>query len=320
MPFIYFMGIMRIVPECITCIIDDILEALALLEVPRKDVDAIIADSMKYLGNHYLDNEPPSYYITELHRILKRYLNVDMPFSTLREICLASCKEVAHDCAQEAKRYSGLEKMRFLIRWAIAANALDFRTAGAGYCIATDKIERMLKDYFDAGLAVDQTEKIFHHIENARHIVYLPDNVGELPFDKLLIAECGSYGATFTVPFRGGPITSDVVLTDAKAVRLSEVVDDIILSGPDTLGVSFKEMTNECITALERADVIIAKGQANFYVLSEFGTQFPNAVLISLFVTKCRHVAGLFGHKDKVNIAAVLKEVNGRITMENGPL
>jgi uncharacterized protein with ATP-grasp and redox domains len=65
------------------------------------------------------------------------------------------------------------------------------------------------------------------------------------------------------------------------------------------------------------ADVIIAKGQANFYVLSEFGMQFPNAVLISLFVTKCRYVAGLFGKKDKINIAAVLKEVNGRITMGN---
>jgi uncharacterized protein with ATP-grasp and redox domains len=311
---------MRIVPECITCIIDDILEALALLNVPRKDVDAIMADVMKYLGEHYLDNEPPSYYITEMHRILKRYLNVDMPFSTLREICLASCKEVAHDVAQEMKQYSGLEKMRFLIRWAIAANALDFRAAGAGYCIATDKIERMLKDYFDAGLAVDQTEKIFHHIKNARRIVYLPDNVGELPFDKLLIAECGSYGATFTVPFRGGPITSDVVLTDAKAVRLNEVVDDIILSGPDTLGVSFKEMTDECKNALKNADVIIAKGQANFYVLSEFGTQFPKAVIISLFVTKCRHVAGLFGLKDKVNIAAVLKEAHAPMALENGLL
>ena len=318
MPFIYFMGTMRIVPECITCIIDDILEALALLEVPRKDVDAVLSDVMKYMGEHYLDNEPPSYYITEMHRILKRYLNVDMPFSTLREICLASCKEVAHDIAQEAVQYSGLEKMRFLIRWAIAANALDFRAAGAGYCIATDKIGRILHDYFDAGLSVDETEEIFNHIKNAKHIVYLPDNVGELPFDKLLIAECGSYGATFTVPFRGGPITSDVVLTDAEAVRLNEVVDDIILSGPDTLGVSFKEMTDECKNALKNADVVIAKGQANFYVLSEFGTQFPNAALISLFVTKCRHVAGLFGQKDKVNIAAVLKEVNGLITMGNG--
>jgi hypothetical protein len=318
MSFIYFISIMRIIPECITCIIDDILEALALLEVPRKDVDAILADVMKHLGEHYLDNEPPSYYITEMHRILKRYLNVDMPFSTLREICLASCKEVAHDVAQDMNRLSGLEKMRFLIRWAIAANALDFRAAGAGYCIATDKIERMLRDYFDAGLSVDETEKIFNHIKNARRIVYLPDNVGELPFDKLLIAECGSYGATFTVPFRGGPITSDVVLMDAKAVRLNEVVDDIILSGPDTLGVSFKEMTDECKNALRNADVIIAKGQANFYVLSEFGMQFPNAVLISLFVTKCRHVAGLFGQKEKVNIAAVLKEAHAEMAFGNG--
>lgn len=318
MSLIYFIVIMRLIPECITCIIDDILEALALLDTPRKDVNAIMADVLKYLAEHYRDNEPPSYYITEMHRILKRYLNIDMPFSALRESCLASCKEVSHAVAREAGAYSGPEKMRFLIRWAIAANALDFRTAGAGYCFATDAIERMLKDYFDAGLAVDDTEIIFNHIKNARRIVYLPDNVGELPFDKLLIAECGSYGAVFTVPFRGGPITSDVVLSDAKSVRLHEVVDDIILSGPDTLGVSFKEMTDECKNALKNADVVIAKGQANFYVLSEFGAQFPDAVLISLFVTKCRHISGLFGQKEKVNIAAVIKEAHSPITLKNG--
>jgi damage-control phosphatase, subfamily I len=308
-----FLYAMRIMPDCLACIIDDIKEALNLLEASRKDIDIILSEVMKYLGENYKNGEPASYYITEMHRIVKRHFNLDMPFSTLREICLASCKEIGRRVGQESMNFSGIEKLKFLIRWAVAGNALDFRAAGAGYGIATDRIERLIRDCFDSGLSVDEVDRIYVLLKKARHIVYLPDNVGELPFDKLLIAECGSYGATFTVPFRGGPITSDVVIADANAVQLEEVVDTIILSGPDTLGISFKEMTEECKIALNNADVIIAKGQANFYVLSEFGMDFPQAAIISLLATKCQCVSKLFGFNEKVNIAFVLKEANGAI-------
>ena len=306
---------MRIVPECLSCIIDDILEALVLLDAPRKDVDAILSEVLTYLGRHYPSNEPASYYITEAHRIVKRRLNLDMPFSTLREICLLSCKEIARTVAREASGLSGQEKTRLLMRWAIAANTLDFRAAGAGYGIATARIEKMIRERFDAGLDVDDCDRIVRAVAAARRIVYIPDNVGELPFDKLLIADFGSHGARFTVPFRGGPITSDVVLADATAVQMQEAADRIILSGPDTLGVSFKEMTDECSSALAQADVIIAKGQANFYVLSEFGGQFPNAAIVSLFVTKCNYVSGLFGCEGRINVAAVIKDPNGPISI-----
>ncbi len=308
---------MRILPECISCIVDDVLQALNLLEISRKDANAIISEALKYLGEHYIKNEPASYYITEMHRIIKRYLHLDMPFSTLREICLLSCKEIARKIGTQAMAYSGVEKMRFLIRWTIAANTLDFRAIGAGYGFATNKIEQMLEKCFWAGLAVDDIDRIFHYVKNSTKIVYLPDNVGELPFDKMLIAECRSYGCKVTVPFRSGPITSDVVIADANAVQMSEVTDQIILSGPDTLGISFQEMTNECKIALENADIIIAKGQANFYVLSEFGMDFPHAAIICLFVTKCRHISRLFKQtdEDKIMVATVLKEKNTIITV-----
>ncbi|HEX7509670.1 MAG TPA: ARMT1-like domain-containing protein, partial [Chitinivibrionales bacterium] len=299
----------------LSCIIDDIVDALALLKAPRKDIDAIMSEVLLHLAHHLGDNEPASYYITEMHRIVKRRLNLDMPFADLRQICLTACMEIARDVAAEAAKLSGIEKMRFLIRWTIAANTLDFRTAGAGYGIAIDRIETMLRRNFDAGLEVDDCDKIFERLTQARRIVYVPDNVGELPFDKLLIAEIRSYGPIFTVPFRGGPITSDVVMADAEAVGMEEAADEIILSGPDTLGVSFKEMTDECRKALSDADVIIGKGQANFYVLSEFGEQYPRATVISLFATKCNYVSRQFGFEGKVNIASVLKAAGGRVTI-----
>ena len=48
-------------------------------------------------------------------------------------------------------------------------------------------------------------------------------------------------------------------------------------------------------------------------MLSEFGTEFPNAAIVSLFVTKCRSVSALFGRSGKVDIAAVVKDANGAV-------
>jgi uncharacterized protein with ATP-grasp and redox domains len=306
---------MRIIPQCIPCIFDDVLEALALLGASGEDADAIIAEGLRRLSGRYGAADPPSYYITEMHRIIKRRLNIAIPFAGLRDVCLTSCKEIARTAARRSRSFGGEEKLRFLIRWAIAANTLDFRTAGAGYGLAHDRIEKMLSASFDAGLAVDHCGRIAALLFAARNIVYVPDNVGELRFDKLLIGECVFRGASVTVPFRGGPITSDAVLADGEAAGLSEVAQSIIVSGPDTLGISFAEMTAECVDALNKADVIIAKGQANFYVFSEFGERFPRAAVISLFSAKCAPVARLFGHEGKINIAAVIREaseVSGR--------
>jgi damage-control phosphatase, subfamily I len=308
---------MRIIPECLSCILDDIIDALDLLGTLKKDKDAVTAEGLAYLSKYFSSNDPPSYYITEMHRILKRRLNIEMPFSDLRDICLSSCQEISLDVAAEAQHFTGIEKLRFLIRWTIAANMLDFRTAGAGYEMARDRIEALLKDCFNSNLIVDHVDRIHEALVSAKNIVYVPDNVGELPFDKMLIAEIRKLGGKVIVPFRGGPITSDVVMADADAVALEEVADRIIVSGPDTLGISLKEMTEECGNALQNADVIIAKGQANFYIFSEFGMDFPNAVLVSLFVTKCDVISGLFGCKGKVNIAAVIKEKNGPLLIRN---
>jgi uncharacterized protein with ATP-grasp and redox domains len=300
-------------PQCVSCIVEDIREALDLLGARRKDVDEVLTGVLKYLGGHYGKNEPASYYITETHRMVKRHFNLAMPFSSLRETCLASCAEIARAVGREAAGYDVDGKFRFLLRWTIAGNALDFRTAGAGYDIAAAAIERMLRDNFTAGLCVDEVDRIHSMVKSARRIVFVPDNVGELPFDKMFLAQCKSYGASIVVPFRGGPITSDVVIEDATAVRMDEAADRIIVSGPDTLGISLAEMTEECRAELDGADLIIAKGQANFYVLSEFGTQFPNAAIISLLVTKCPCVSGVFGKSGKVNIAVVVKEAGGPV-------
>jgi damage-control phosphatase, subfamily I len=301
---------MKFVPQCLSCFIDDALGAIEMLGVPQKQSLLILQEVTQYLSAHMTDDVPPSYFITDLHRIIKRRLGLAMPFSDIRKICLDAGTRIARTVARESERMEGLDKFRFLVRWAVASNSLDFRTAGAGYGLSTPSIEKTISGYFDAGLTVDETAAIYKTTTGprGRRIVYVPDNVGELPFDKLVIGLLTSFGCHVTVPLRGGPITSDAVMEDGTAVGIGEVAAEVILTGPDTLGISFKEMSDELSEALTNADAIIAKGQANYYVLSEFGNRYPQATIVCLFTAKCSHVWQRFGCTEKASIAAIIKE------------
>jgi damage-control phosphatase, subfamily I len=299
---------MKFAPQCLSCFVDDVLGAVEMLGVSPKQTISILQEVMLYLTTHVGDDVPPSYFITDLHRIIKRHLGLAFPFADLRKACLEAGMRIAATVESASCRLSGLDKFRFLVRWAVASNSLDFRTAGAGYGLGGRSVETTLKAYFDAGLTVDETEDIYAAASGARRIVYVPDNVGELPFDKLLIGLLSSQGSHITVPFRGGPITSDAVMDDADAAGIREVASEVIVAGPDTLGISFREMSAELAAALSAADTIIAKGQANYYVLSEFGGQYTNATIACLFTAKCTHIWRRFGCTEKASIAAIIKE------------
>jgi hypothetical protein len=215
--------------------------------------------------------------------------------------------EIARTVEKKASALKGAAQFRFLVRWAVAANSLDFRTAGAGYGLSTKRVEKTIAGYFKKGLFIDQSGRILAAAKAAKNIVYIPDNVGELPLDRLLIGLLSSYGAAVTVPMRGGPITSDAVMADARAAGIDKVASRLILAGPDTLGISFTEMSKQFAGALAHADLVIAKGQANYYVLSEFGHRYPAATIACLFTAKCKNVWEKFGCEGKASIAAIIQ-------------
>jgi hypothetical protein len=93
-------------------------------------------------------------------------------------------------------------------------------------------------------------------------------------------------------------------MEDAIQVGLDEVVP-IIVAGPDTLGISLEEMSEDMRKAIATADLIVTKGQANFYVMEEFAPKIGQKIAC-LFSTKCDPISAKFGLKGKVNIAALL--------------
>jgi hypothetical protein len=103
-------------------------------------------------------------------------------------------------------------------------------------------------------------------VAEARSILYLADNAGEIVFDRLLIEQL--LPARVTLAVRGAPVINDATVADAKGVGLHEIVG-IIDNGSDAPGTILEDCNEDFIRRFKEADLILAKGQGNFETLSD---------------------------------------------------
>jgi uncharacterized protein with ATP-grasp and redox domains len=204
------------------------------------------------------------------------------------------------------------------VRWVIASNHLDFRTVGTGYEVPLKKIEMHVREKVAQPLRVNDVAKFFKLINSKkfskgsasgaaskRQALFIHDNVGEIAFDRLLIADLRKRGWFVISALRGGPITSDATLEDGKYVEMEKFADMIICAGPDTLGISWEEKSSELTDAIQNSDLIISKGQANFYLFTEHYKEIAKPIMC-LLTTKCPYVSSYFKQTDLISVAKLL--------------
>jgi uncharacterized protein with ATP-grasp and redox domains len=72
------------------------------------------------------------------------------------------------------------------------------------------------------------------------------------------------------------------------------------------LGISWEEKSQELTESIEKADLIISKGQANFYLFSDYQKQIKKPVMC-LLTTKCPYVSSYFKKTELISVAKFLK-------------
>lgn len=292
--------------RCLSCIIDDLRGALEMTVEEQADRWNILRQATAWLATEFGSSCIPSYYITRVHRLLKERTGLEMPFRDLRQRCNVAGLAVRERLGEQFRDVrDDEERMRKLALWAIAANHLDFRTVGTGYDLAAEDIANQLVSIVEEGLAIDHTPMLMADIRNSPRVLYLADNVGEIALDTLLVAELQHYGCQVTVAVKGGPITSDAVWEDARVVGMDKLAP-VILTGPDTLGLPLDEMSADILAELKQADVVVSKGQANYYACSELVRQYA-VRFFCLLRTKCIPVAQALGLDcARANVAVML--------------
>ncbi|MFA8299307.1 MAG: DUF89 domain-containing protein [Hyphomicrobiales bacterium] len=169
------------------------------------------------------------------------------------------------------------------LKLAVVGNIIDY-----GAHSVPDDILAHVKELYRREFAVDDSERLYQDILNAKSILYLGDNAGEIVFDRLLIENIKHKNITFAV--RGNAVINDVTVNDASEVKMHQLckVIDNGFDAPSTIldycNESFKEKFNE-------ADLIISKGQGNFEGLMNCG----KTNICFLLMAKCNYIADKLG-------------------------
>ena len=98
------------------------------------------------------------------------------------------------------------------------------------------------------------------------------DNCGEIVADKLLIKVIQEQYPEIhiTVVARGMEVLNDAVIEDANDVGLTKIVE-VIGNGNGIAGTQINKLSKEARTVLDKADIIISKGQGNFETIHGCG-------------------------------------------------
>ena len=173
------------------------------------------------------------------------------------------------------------------LQYAILGNYIDFSALYGE--VSFEKFDEML----DAAgeLAVDRANyaRLCADLQVGKRLLYITDNAGEIGFDRVfaeaLHAAYPQLDITFCV--RGGPAANDALRADAEAVGVPFRVID---NGNSLVGTELTCLGEEAKTALETADVILSKGQAN--VESLYGSGYN---IYYAFLIKCERFMAEFG-------------------------
>lgn len=175
------------------------------------------------------------------------------------------------------------------LRLAAAGNQIDFAGSREVRFVMEEVYRRM-----NGTLAVDDSGQLFEDLKDAKSVLYIGDNCGEIVLDKLFIEEIRKQYPDLSITYgvRGKPIVNDVTILDARMTGMERVAE-VIENGSGALGTVLTDTSLQFPlqfrNVFERADVIISKGQGNFESLSEC----TDKNIYHLMMVKCERIAGI---------------------------
>lgn len=172
------------------------------------------------------------------------------------------------------------DPFQMALRLSIAGNIMDYGPN------AQFDIQQTVEHVMQSQFAIDHSAELKARLKNAKRVLYLGDNAGEIVFDKLFIEMIMHNHMTYAV--RGYAVLNDVTLQDAEQIGMDQVAD-IISNGYDAASTVLHECSQQFLDNYQSADIIISKGQGNLEGLIDEN----DPRIFYLLMVKCDVIAEL---------------------------
>lgn len=172
------------------------------------------------------------------------------------------------------------DRLLTALKYAMVGNFIDF---GAMDKVDINELKNIIKEASKQIVNNNEYNNFLEEIKNAKQIVYIVDNSGEIVFDKIIVKLIKEMypNIIIDVIVRGKPVHNDATIVDAEEVGLCSIVN-VIENGTDIPGTQLNEISLKAKEKIDNADFIIAKGQGNFETLFGCGKN-----IYYIFLCKC---------------------------------
>ena len=277
-------NVKRLRPECISCIVKGNLERFPENTSIEKQVE-YKQRLLQIIGNARDDLSSPV-----ISKNIKK-LQADMfgMYDDFKEI-----KHHFNELMMEFETYT-LENVKKsddplyrAISFAMIGNYIDF---GAMDSVDETYLKELLSTASERTFDAEQYALLKKDLQDAKKVVYITDNCGEIVMDKVLVQTIQSLYPQVHVDVlvRGYPVINDATIEDAKQVGM-DVIAKVIPNGSDIPGTFYEDLSQEAKDLLDSADVLLAKGQGNFETM-----RMCQKNVYYIFLCKCEMFARQFG-------------------------
>lgn len=235
---------------------------------------------------------------TKVHRLSYDLLGVKDPYIGLK----AEANRVAASLLPRARKMleSSEDRLRTACLVAIAGNVMDFGIQGIE---SPQELCSTFESLVAQGAEPDDSARMRELLEGSKEVLYLFDNCGEIVLDVLLLEELKGMGLRVTGVVKGEPIITDATWEDLYISGADKVLDNCLTTGAFAIGVDMEAAPKGLRAAFDRADLVLAKGMANFEALSETGLR----PMVHLLRSKCLPVSRALGVRKDRNVIKVLE-------------
>jgi hypothetical protein len=275
--------------DCIPCFARQALEAARFVADDVAVHERVLRDVLRWAAESDLAQSPPLVG-QRIHRLLRELTGIDDPYRAVKGRFNRMALDMLPELSAAVRKAA--DPLAMALRLAIAGNVIDLGVNGG---MTEDEarlcVHGALNEPFDGDV-----DAFRQAVDQARSILYLADNAGEIVFDRLLIEQLPA--GRVAVVVRGGPILNDATMADAQAAGLCDMVE-VIDNGSDAPGTILSDCSEAFRRRFAQADLVIAKGQGNFETLSD-----ERAAIYFLFKVKCPVIADHVGLPLGTHVAA----------------
>ncbi len=277
---------MRTFPACYACLFQQSLNAMRLCENGHYRTAGVTLErettTLRKILSMLAEADPalsPAHMLALLNPYVCQAAGVDDPYRAVRlaglEVALASQQGFRELMEKSSDPFDTATRL------AIAGNIIDV-IPGQTY-----DLWGVVRQALEQSIAGDGIENFRSAVASAKSILYLADNAGEAVLDRFLVEQIGK---PIHYAVKSGPILNDATLEDAVTAGLGATLAQIVSTGSQAPGTILEMCSPEFLEIYRAADLIIAKGQANYETLDTQGER-----VFFLMKIKCPIIAQQVG-------------------------